>query len=81
MTAISPFQPPEPTTTRMSLPPIDTAESPCINVCVIDVDGTCRGCYRTLDEVARWSRMSDAERRETNRLCGQRRRESKSSSH
>ena len=22
----------------------------------------CRGCYRTLDEIARWGTMSDAER-------------------
>jgi len=24
--------------------------------------GLCRGCWRTLDEIARWSAMSDAER-------------------
>jgi predicted Fe-S protein YdhL (DUF1289 family) len=24
--------------------------------------GYCRGCQRTLDEIARWSAMSDAER-------------------
>ena len=24
--------------------------------------GLCRGCYRTLDEIARWGTMSDAER-------------------
>ena len=24
----------------------------------------CRGCYRTLDEIARWGTMSDAERDE-----------------
>jgi len=25
--------------------------------------GLCRGCYRTLDEIARWSVMQDAEKR------------------
>jgi hypothetical protein len=24
--------------------------------------GLCRGCYRTLDEIARWGDMSEAER-------------------
>ena len=38
-------------------------QSPCINVCVIDA-GTalCAGCGRTLDEIARWAAMTDAER-------------------
>jgi predicted Fe-S protein YdhL (DUF1289 family) len=29
--------------------------SPCTSVCVIDAPtGLCAGCYRTLDEIARW---------------------------
>ncbi|MGH8676464.1 MAG: DUF1289 domain-containing protein [Burkholderiales bacterium] len=37
--------------------------SPCNKVCVMnEVTGLCRGCYRTLDEIARWGTMSDAER-------------------
>ncbi len=37
--------------------------SPCNKVCVMDAQsGYCRGCGRTLDEIARWSEMSDAER-------------------
>jgi uncharacterized protein len=35
--------------------------SPCINVCVLDAEGACSGCGRTLDEIARWGRMSAAE--------------------
>jgi len=35
--------------------------SPCINVCVLDQQRTCTGCYRTLDEIARWGSMSAAE--------------------
>jgi 2-hydroxychromene-2-carboxylate isomerase len=39
--------------------------SPCVNVCVLDpARSVCRGCGRTLDEIARWSSMSDAERDE-----------------
>ena len=38
--------------------------SPCNKVCVMDPEsGLCRGCQRTLDEIARWSQMSEAEQR------------------
>ena len=37
--------------------------SPCNKVCVMDDEGRyCRGCARTLDEIARWSGMTDEER-------------------
>jgi uncharacterized protein len=37
--------------------------SPCISVCVMDdAQGVCRGCRRTLDEIARWSSYSRAEK-------------------
>ena len=37
--------------------------SPCINVCKMDADsGLCAGCFRTLDEIAEWARVSDAAR-------------------
>jgi len=38
-------------------------KSPCINVCKMDAaSGLCRGCSRTLDEIAAWSRLDDAAR-------------------
>ena len=38
-------------------------KSPCIKVCQMDpARGVCLGCARTLDEIARWGSMSDAER-------------------
>jgi hypothetical protein len=38
-------------------------ESPCILVCQLDWrSGLCFGCGRTRDEIARWTRFSDAER-------------------
>jgi len=43
---------------------MSTVASPCVNVCVMDeATGLCRGCRRTLDEIARWSVMSDADKR------------------
>ncbi|HWP94138.1 MAG TPA: DUF1289 domain-containing protein [Gammaproteobacteria bacterium] len=37
--------------------------SPCIGVCRVAVHGCCAGCFRTLDEIAAWARLSDTERR------------------
>jgi predicted Fe-S protein YdhL (DUF1289 family) len=38
-------------------------ETPCVKTCTLDVrSGLCLGCGRTLDEIARWSSMSEAER-------------------
>jgi predicted Fe-S protein YdhL (DUF1289 family) len=37
--------------------------SPCVKICVLDAAaGLCRGCGRTLSEIERWTRMTDAER-------------------
>jgi hypothetical protein len=36
--------------------------SPCVGVCTLGPGGLCEGCLRTVDEIAAWSRMSDAER-------------------
>lgn len=38
--------------------------SPCINVCTIDPGtGWCAGCARTIDEIALWSALDDADKR------------------
>lgn len=37
--------------------------TPCIQVCAVDGEsGLCLGCFRTLPEIARWSRFTDEER-------------------
>jgi len=49
----------------MNVTHIDAARgtSPCVNVCVIDTPtGLCAGCYRTLDEIARWIDLPTEER-------------------
>jgi predicted Fe-S protein YdhL (DUF1289 family) len=39
-------------------------ETPCIKICTFDpVSGLCAGCGRTLDEIAAWANLSEAERR------------------
>jgi predicted Fe-S protein YdhL (DUF1289 family) len=37
--------------------------SPCVSICELnEADGACRGCYRTLQEIAAWSAMSDTDK-------------------
>jgi hypothetical protein len=36
--------------------------TPCIGVCTVDERGWCEGCFRTLDEIARWASMAESER-------------------
>lgn len=50
------------------LPPAGPAAtpvpSPCINICRMDErSGLCEGCARTLDEIAVWSLLDEAEKR------------------
>ncbi len=35
--------------------------SPCLNICSLDDAGVCRGCFRSLAEIAEWTRMSAGE--------------------
>lgn len=42
----------------------DEVESPCVQVCVVHPETRlCTGCARSIDEIARWSRMSSEDRR------------------
>jgi len=46
--------------------------SPCVNICALDDDDVCTGCQRTVAEITRWSRMTNAERRDVLVLCHER---------
>ena len=47
--------------------------SPCIAICTINAQSQlCDGCLRTLDEIAEWSDMDNAARREVWVLIAQR---------
>ncbi|MFY2824711.1 DUF1289 domain-containing protein [Ruegeria sp. MALMAid1280] len=40
-------------------------ESPCVQICVVHpTERICTGCFRTIDEISRWSKMDSAERAE-----------------
>jgi uncharacterized protein len=39
-------------------------DSPCIKLCVVHPEERlCVGCYRSIEEIATWSRLTPAERR------------------
>jgi len=43
----------------------DEIESPCIKICVVHPEARiCTGCYRSMDEIRDWSRMTPEARRE-----------------
>jgi uncharacterized protein len=43
--------------------PPRAVRTPCVNVCVVDgASSLCLGCYRTLEEIGRWSRFDEPER-------------------
>ncbi|MDQ1186293.1 DUF1289 domain-containing protein [Agrobacterium larrymoorei] len=39
-----------------------TMETPCIQVCQLNPEGLCTGCYRTIAEITGWSGFTAAER-------------------
>ncbi|WP_280152897.1 DUF1289 domain-containing protein [Piscinibacter sp. XHJ-5] len=44
--------------------PAPPVPSPCNSVCRMNArTGWCEGCFRTIDEIASWSRMDDDEKR------------------
>jgi hypothetical protein len=47
--------------------------SPCLNICSLDERSVCHGCFRTLAEIAEWTRMNAAEQWATVRRAEQRR--------
>lgn len=49
--------------------------SPCVHVCALDEDDLCTGCQRNVDEISRWSRMNNDERRQVLLRCHERARD------
>ncbi len=41
----------------------DEVQSPCVQICVVHPqERICTGCYRTIDEITQWSKMSAEDR-------------------
>ena len=41
----------------------DTISSPCIRSCCLNNDDICLGCFRSLNEITRWSQADEKTRR------------------
>ncbi|MES2819641.1 MAG: DUF1289 domain-containing protein [Pseudomonadota bacterium] len=50
--------------------------SPCVHICALDDADLCIGCQRNVDEITRWSRMDNPERRQVLARCVERTRAS-----
>ncbi|MRI32520.1 DUF1289 domain-containing protein [Endozoicomonas sp. OPT23] len=37
--------------------------SPCIRQCELNESNICKGCYRSLDEIARWGKAANQDRK------------------
>ncbi len=49
---------------RSRVAPRSEPASPCTNICRMStLTGYCEGCLRSIDEIARWSGFSHAEKR------------------
>jgi predicted Fe-S protein YdhL (DUF1289 family) len=49
-------------TSSMSAPPAERPDTPCVAVCSTTFDEICRGCGRTVIEVAHWVSMSEEQK-------------------
>lgn len=43
---------------------MEEIKSPCVNVCVLDLDGICQGCGRTRGEIEGWWDMTNEEKQQ-----------------
>ena len=43
---------------------LEPVESPCIQVCTLNDEGLCIGCFRTTEEIGGWLSLSASQRRE-----------------
>jgi predicted Fe-S protein YdhL (DUF1289 family) len=45
--------------------PTAAVPSPCVNICRMEAaSGLCAGCWRTIDEIAAWSKMDNDGKRQ-----------------
>ncbi|UTA46317.1 DUF1289 domain-containing protein [Simiduia sp. 21SJ11W-1] len=56
----------------MTNQPRERVKSPCTSVCALNEADVCVGCFRTGQEISRWSRMNPDEQRTVVRLARER---------
>jgi uncharacterized protein len=53
----------------------DSIQSPCVRNCCLNEQDVCVGCYRTIDEITKWSRVDDVTKLQILTNVAERRRE------
>lgn len=51
-----------------------SVKSPCVQVCTLDENKICMGCYRSVEEVRNWFRFTDKEKKQAIKNADERRR-------
>lgn len=54
----------------------EIVRSPCVNVCFLETDDICVGCYRHSDEITEWSEADNTRRKDILMLSAKRRKDS-----
>jgi predicted Fe-S protein YdhL (DUF1289 family) len=58
---------------RKDVNTMSEVKSPCVEICQLDMSSDiCLGCFRTMDEIAGWVDMTDAEKRDVLSLIEER---------
>ena len=50
-------------------------KSPCVEICVLNEQDVCVGCYRTANEITEWTVLDNERKAEVVALAAERRRE------
>ncbi len=43
---------------------MNEVSSPCVSICALDEDDICVGCYRSGNEITRWSQLNQDEKKQ-----------------
>ncbi len=54
---------------------MSAVKSPCVNICALDDQDICVGCYRSAAEIAAWTSLTEDRRQEVVRSADERYRE------
>ena len=54
----------------------NVTKSPCVNICCLDDNDICLGCYRSCDEICKWGAMSNGERKDVMKKVAEREQDS-----
>jgi predicted Fe-S protein YdhL (DUF1289 family) len=51
-------------------------KSPCVNICCLNEDDVCLGCYRSCDEICKWGAMDNEQRNDVMKKVAEREQDS-----